>query len=95
MAVQLLLGGLDKETTFIEFDVDCDADLILGYDWLRMALPFCMTPTKSVSVQFVEPLPHVETVEQLVDQTRGARFYPKLDLAMAYMQFQIQEEDQY
>ena len=35
VAAQLLLGGLDEDTTFIEFDVDCDADLILGYDWLR------------------------------------------------------------
>ena len=35
VAAQLLLGGLDEETTFIEFDVDCDADIILGYDWLR------------------------------------------------------------
>jgi hypothetical protein len=31
----LVLGGLDEETAFVEFDVDCDADLILGYDWLR------------------------------------------------------------
>ena len=35
VAVQLILGGLDEETVFAEFDVDCDADLILGYDWLR------------------------------------------------------------
>ena len=35
MATRLILGGLDEETTFVEFDVDCDADLILGYDWLR------------------------------------------------------------
>ena len=27
--------GLEEETTFVELDVDCDADLILGYDWLR------------------------------------------------------------
>jgi len=32
---RLVLGGLDEETAFVEFDVDCDADLILGYDWLR------------------------------------------------------------
>ena len=25
----------DAVTAFVEFDVDCDADLILGYDWLR------------------------------------------------------------
>ena len=36
MAARLLLGGLDEETTFVEFDVDCDADLILGYYWLRV-----------------------------------------------------------
>ena len=42
----------------------------------------------------VEPLPHVD---QLVpgDETRGARFFTKLDFAMAYMQFRIREEDQY
>ena len=40
----------------------------------------------------MEPLPHVD---QLVDETRGARFFTKLDLAMAYMQFRIREEDQF
>ena len=35
VTAQLVLGGLDEETAFVEFDVDCDADLILGYDWLR------------------------------------------------------------
>ena len=36
VAAQLLLGGLDEETTFIKFNVDCeaaDADLIFGYDF--------------------------------------------------------------
>ena len=28
----LLLVGLDEETTFVEFDVDCDSDIIPGYD---------------------------------------------------------------
>ena len=32
---RLVLGGLDEDTAFVEFDVDCDADLILGHDWLR------------------------------------------------------------
>jgi hypothetical protein len=32
---RLVLGGLDEETAFVEFDVDCNADIILGYDWLR------------------------------------------------------------
>jgi len=40
----------------------------------------------------VEPLPHVD---QLVDETRGTRLFTKLDLAMAYMQFRIREEDQH
>jgi hypothetical protein len=35
LVAQLVLGGLDEETAFVEFDVDCDADTILGYDWLR------------------------------------------------------------
>ncbi len=40
----------------------------------------------------MEPLPHVG---QLVDETRGVRTFTKLDLAMAYTQFRIREEDQY
>ena len=35
VAARLVLGDLDKETAFVEFYVDCDADIILGYDWLR------------------------------------------------------------
>lgn len=35
VAARLVLGALDEETAFVEFDVDCDADIILGYDWLR------------------------------------------------------------
>ena len=27
---QLLLGGRDEETAFVEFDVDSDADIFLG-----------------------------------------------------------------
>jgi hypothetical protein len=34
-------------------------------------------------------------VDQLVDETHGARFFTKLALAMAYMQFRIRDEDQY
>jgi hypothetical protein len=30
-----VLGDLAKDTCYVEFDVDCDADLILGQDWLR------------------------------------------------------------
>jgi hypothetical protein len=44
----------------------------------------------SITQRSVEPLPHVN---QLFDKTRGARFFTKLDLAMAYMQFCIREED--
>jgi hypothetical protein len=46
----------------------------------------------AITQRSVEPLPHVD---QLVDETRGARFFTKLDLAMAYMQFRIREEDQF
>ena len=35
VVAQLVLGALDEEASFVEFEVDCDADLILGYDWLR------------------------------------------------------------
>ena len=35
VSARLVLGGLDEETAFVEYDVDCDADIILGYDWLR------------------------------------------------------------
>ena len=31
---RLLLDCLDEETVLVDFDVDCDADIILGYDWL-------------------------------------------------------------
>ena len=33
-------------------------------------------------------------VDQLVDETRGARFFTKLDLASAYHQFRFQAGDQ-
>ena len=46
----------------------------------------------AITQRSVEPLPHVD---QLVDETRGARFFTKLDLASAYMQFRIREEDQF
>jgi hypothetical protein len=35
VAARLVLSDLAEDTCFVEFDVDCDADLILGYDWLR------------------------------------------------------------
>ncbi len=44
-----------------------------------------------ITQRSVEPLPHVD---QQVDETRGARFFTKLDLASTYMQFRIREEDQ-
>ena len=40
----------------------------------------------------MEPLPHVD---QLVDETRGARHFSKLDLASSYPQFRIRAGDQY
>ncbi len=43
-------------------------------------------------MELLELLPHVD---QLVDETRGALFFTKLDLTMAYMQFRIREKDQY
>ena len=48
----------------------------------------------AITQKSVEPLPHVD---QLIDETRagGARFFTKLDLAMAYMQFRIRSEDQH
>ena len=46
----------------------------------------------AITQRSVEPLQHVE---ELVDETRGARFFTRLDLATAYMQFRIREEDQY
>ena len=46
----------------------------------------------AITQRLVEPLPHVD---QLVDETRGARFFTKLDLVMAYMQFRIREDDQF
>ena len=47
----------------------------------------------AITQRSVEPLPHVDL---LVDETRGARFFTKLDFAMrAYREFRIREEDQY
>ena len=31
----LALGDMEETTRFSVFDVDCDADVILGFDWLR------------------------------------------------------------
>ena len=30
------LGDFDEETSFVEFDVGCNVDLVLGYNWLRV-----------------------------------------------------------
>ena len=30
-----VLGGPDEETALAEDDADCDADIVLGHDWLR------------------------------------------------------------
>jgi hypothetical protein len=46
----------------------------------------------AITQRSVEPLPHVD---QLVDETHWARFFTKLNLAMAYMQFRILDEDEY
>jgi hypothetical protein len=35
VAARLVLCDLVEDTCFVEFDVDCDTDLILGYNWLR------------------------------------------------------------
>ncbi len=47
---------------------------------------------RGITQRLVEPMQHVD---QLGDETRGARFFTKIDLAMAYMQFCIREEDQF
>ncbi len=53
LVAQLVLSGLDEETAFVEFDVDCYANLILGYDWLHAhnLSPSSTTLTRPVSVQ--------------------------------------------
>ena len=43
----------------------------------------------AITQRSVEPLPHVD---QLVDETSCARFFTKMDLAMAYMQFRRRED---
>ena len=43
----------------------------------------------AITQRSVEPLPHVD---QLVDETRAACFFTKLDLAVAYVQFRIRED---
>ena len=46
----------------------------------------------AITQKSVEQLPHVD---QLVDETRDARIFTKLDLAMACMRCRIREEDRY
>ena len=46
----------------------------------------------TITRRSVEPLPHVD---QLVDKTRWACCFTKLDLAMPYMQFIIRKADQH
>jgi hypothetical protein len=36
-SARLMLGDLMEDTRFVEFDMECDADLILGYNWLSLA----------------------------------------------------------
>ena len=50
IAAQLVLGGLDEEPAFVDFDVDCDVDLILGYDWLRSHGLTCLYDTNEVCI---------------------------------------------
>jgi hypothetical protein len=48
----------------------------------------------AITQRCVEPLPHVD---RPVDETRSARFFTGMDLALAYMhymQFRFREEDQ-
>ena len=40
----------------------------------------------------IEPIPHIEA---LFDATRGAAFFTKLDLASAFNQFRVREEDRW
>ena len=35
VSARLVLGCLDEKTAFVEYDVDCEEDIILAYDWLR------------------------------------------------------------
>ena len=46
----------------------------------------------AITRKAIEPIPHIEA---LLDATRGAAFFTKLDLASAYNQFQIREEDRW
>ena len=46
----------------------------------------------AITQRSVEPLPDVDHVHH---ESRGSRFFTKLDLAMANMQFRIREEDHY
>ncbi len=46
----------------------------------------------AITQRSVDPLPQID---HLVDETRCARFFTKMDLAMAYTQFRIRMEDQH
>ena len=44
----------------------------------------------AITHKAIEPIPHIEA---LLDATRGAAFFTKLDLASAYNRFRVREED--
>ena len=46
----------------------------------------------AITRKAIEPIPHIEA---LLDATRGAAFFTKLDLAGAYNQFRVREEDRW
>ena len=46
----------------------------------------------AITRKAIEPIPHIEA---LLDATRGAAFFTKLDLASAYNQFRVREEDRW
>ena len=84
---------------------------LLDYGWIRhstaghaAAVVFARKPDNTwricydyrglnaITRKAIEPIPHIEA---LLDATRGAAFFTKLDLASAYNQFRVREEDRW
>ena len=84
---------------------------LLDYGWIRhstaghaAAIVFARKPDNTwricydyrglnaITRKAIEPIPHIES---LLDATRGAAFFTKLDLASAYNQFRVREEDRW
>ena len=92
-------------------ELQAQVNQLLDYVWIRhctaghaAAVVFARKPDKTWQICYdyrglnaitrkaIEPIPHIEA---LLDATRGAAYFTKLDLASAYNQFGVREEDRW